>query len=431
MKKYDFFIEAMKNRAHYKRAWMLQALSVVFSPASEVPWAIRHKNKRVEGFVPNQEGGYGWEEIEGCEYLEVPFVWSDATGPVKAGDVENLKKDLVNSTWGELLANSRILVYAAGDLIPYMEGVLHPERLEEYVVANLETAPKGGELEPGKFYVANLRRLGKAIGDLCGYDLLIPSIGIKALQAPPNNAELKKKLLEEHKDTLNDPVSQTKIQDELVKNYKEYYKGDASEGLFFKGKTVATALKRMFLIHGPESGFKEGGRATLITTTLDDGLNLDYFPDMANSLRGGSYSRGALTALAGTDVDLMGRNFQAALIQKGFCGTTQTVSTVVNKRHHLRWILKDGNRVQLDTDTLNAMIDQTVEMYDPGYCIQGVKDESNDVCEYCIGGRMAQYPTSIGASVQERLAFMMSAMMASAHAKQLKTNPLNLKTWLD
>lgn len=432
MNKYDFFIQAMKAKAHYDRAWVIQAFTIVLSEVEEKPWAIRQKRERVEAFLPVGES-HEWVTIEGIKGWEIPYIYHDLSGPVKAGDVENLKKDLVQCTWGELFVNSRVLVYSAGDVIPFIEGTLMPGKaLEPFIVANLTSNPKPGEVwEPGKFYVTNLMRLGKAIGDLCGFELFIPSIGVKALQAPPNNAELKKKLLEQYKDSLDDPVSQTKIEDELVENYRDYYKGDPSEGLFFKDKTVTTALKRMFLIHGPEAGFSQGGRATLITSSLDEGLNLDYFPDMVNSLRSGSFSRGALTALAGTDVDLTGRIFQNAQITKDFCETTSTVTEVVNSRHYLRWIKVGNERVQLDEALLKEHLGKTVEMYDPAYCHAGTDDGSNDVCAICIGGKMALYPTSLGANAQERLAFMMSAMMATAHAKKLKTTPLQLNTFLD
>ncbi len=431
MNKYEFFIKAMKAKAHYEREWVLRAFTVVLNPPKEQLWAIKQTKENVMVFVPHEEGAR-WEVLDGCKGYEIPYIYHDATGPVKAGDVENLKKDLVNSTYGELFTNSRVLVYAADDTIPFMEGKIHPERLEEYVVANLVSNPINKEDKvPGTFYVDNHLRLGKAVADMCGFDIFIPSIGIKALQAPPNNEELKAQLLEQYKDSLDDPVSQTKIEDELVENYKNFYKGDPSEGLFIKGKTVTTALKRMYLIHGPEAGFTQGGRAKLITTTLDQGLNLDYFPDMVNSLRGGSYSRGALTALAGTDVDLIGRNSQNARILPTFCGTTGTVSTRVNKKHLLRWFLEAGNRIQMTEEVLKEKLGQVVEMYDPTYCIAGAEEGSNDVCAYCIGGKMARYPTSLGSNTQERLAYMMSAMMATAHAKKLKTTPLDLSRFLD
>ena len=108
MRKYDYFINSLHAKAHYSRDWMLRALTVVIDDVktSNIEWALRHTKDRVEVYVKTDEG-WAWEELEGASPYEIPFIYHDSCGPVKAGDVENLFNDLEDSTWGDLIYKDR------------------------------------------------------------------------------------------------------------------------------------------------------------------------------------------------------------------------------------------------------------------------------------------------------------------------------------
>lgn len=426
VKRYDYFIGSMKSKTHYYREWMLRAFTVVISPPADSPWMLRHTDKAVEVYVPN-EGGYAWEVLEDTRPYEIPFIYHDWSGPVKAGDVENLKKDLPNATWGDLLFNSRVLVYGCGDIIEYMEGPIDSGPLMDVFIKRMKSDPKSGEADiPGELYVKHWMKVGKAIGDIAGYELFVPSVTEKSLQPPPNRDELRAKLVKENEGNLDDPVIQTKIQDELVKSYKDYIKGDPSEGFLYKRKSFNTALKRMFLIHGPEAGFDEGGRAKLVLNSLQEGLDMTQYPAMVNSLRAGSYYRGALTALAGTDVDLMGRIFQNARILPDFCGTKEFAEIQVTEGYVGRYIDIKGKRIEITLENLPEYKNTVQSMYSPQYC----KADHNDCCSICIGSKLAAFPNSLGSMVANTQSIMMYIMMGSAHAKELKTTEVDISNFL-
>lgn len=433
MNKYVFFIQAMKAKSHYKRDWMLRAFTVIVSEPNEIyPYCIKHDKveKKVLGYAPDLEGQYSWVEIEGCSYNAIPYIYHEFVGPCKAGDVENLKEDLKETTWGSLLFNSRVLVYACGDIIPFMDGMLDPKDVEKPFL-NMKSDPAPGEPEePGQLYCKHWVRAGKAIGDLAGYEIFVPSATAKAMQPPPGHESLRKELLEKYKDSLDDPVTQVKIQNQLVANYKENLKGDPAEGFIYSDKSINTAIKRMFLIHGPEAGFNEGGRGKLITNSLDEGIDINHYPVMVNSLRAGSYYRGALTALAGEDVDLMGRIFQNSKILPEFCGTKDTIETVVDNRRLQRYIKDEkGNPLEITKDNISKYNGTIQQMYSPVYCKAGGAN-INDCCRVCMGSKLAAYPESLGSMVGEIPTTMMLVMMASAHAKELKTTPLDVENFL-
>jgi len=428
MRKYDYFIGSLKAKAHYDRKWMLRAMSVVIDIGGEPePWALKHNPEGVEVYVPNETGTFEWQPLEGVNPYEIPFIYHEETGPIKAGDVENLKVDLENGTWGDLIFNSRVLVYAAQDRIEYQVGPVDLGSIEQIFVDRMQDDPSEGRDVAGQLYVKHWLRFGKAIGDLAGYELFVPSVTEKSLQAPANNTKLRDELFEQYKDQIDDPVAQSKIQDALVKNYIENnLKGDPAEGFLYKKKSLNTALKRMFLIHGPEAGFSEGGRATLIKNSLDEGLDVTKYPDMVNSLRAGSYYRGALTALAGEDVDLMGRIFQNARIVKEFCGTKNTLDVIIDKRRIGRTLLDDGKPVKITAENLGTYEGKLYGIFAPTYCIT----PRGDVCTVCMGDKVSQYPDSVGSMISEIPSTMMAVMMGSAHAKELKTTPLDVEGFL-
>jgi hypothetical protein len=430
MKRFDYFTGALRAKAHYHREWVLRAMSVVVTPPkADIPWALRQTKEGAEVYVPNlgQEGQWHWEQLEGVGAYEIPFVYHDWAGPLKPGDVENVVENIDNTTWGDILFNSRVLVYSCGDLIPYTLGPINLGAMEERIVKNMADNPKPGEEpKPGQMYVYHYMRFGKAVGDLAGYELFVPSITERALQSPPNRNELRDSLLEQYKGQLEDPVVQTKIQTAMVDSYKDWIKGDPSEGFIYKNKSINTALKRMFLIHGPEAGFEEGGRATLVINSLEEGIDTTHYPTMVNSLRAGSYYRGALTALAGEDVDLMARVFQNVRILSEFCNTHETYDVKVTKDYIGRTLNVNRQLVKVTDENLSEFNGKIMPMYSTGYC----KATRSDVCAICAGDKLAAFPESMGSMVGDIPSTMMLTMMGSAHAKELKTTPIDIENFL-
>lgn len=429
MLKKDYFLQSLHANAHYEREWVIRAFSIAVSPADEKPYRLRHTKDAVEVYVPTSDTSWRWEPLDDVKPYDIPFIYHEHCGLLQKGDIANIDRDIPDSTWGDLLINARVLVYACGDIIPYMVGPFSPHDIENIFVKRMKDNPVNGEDPvPGELYVFHWLKVGKAVGDLDGLEFFIPSVTEHALQAYPGMQEDRAALLAAYtSDELRDPVIQAKIQNELVAKYKAYLKGDPSEGFIFKDKTISTSLKQMFLIHGPEAGFSEGGEAVLVPNSLDEGLDVKYFPEMMNSQRAGAYFRGAMTALAGTDVDLSGRIFQNCRIQPKFCGTKDVLLNVPVTHFYMeRWMRIDGERVQLTEANIEHYKDTRQDFYDPSFC----KTSENDTCPVCIGGRLARYPTSLGSACAEKQSMLMSVMMASAHAKQLKTVPLK-NDWLE
>lgn len=425
--KYDYFIRSIKHGSILYRKWIISAFSVSFSPKSDDP----QENDLVQDeasdsilvFVDGE-----WITLEGVRYLEIPFIYHEIVPLLKAGDVLNAKVDIENTTWGEILFNERVLVYAAKDYIPYMQHPISISKIGNLFAKEMLDDPVDGKFEEGKLYVRDLQRLGMALSDLGNYEFFIPSVDKVALSAPPNNEKLKNELFEKYKGQLDDPVIQTRIQDELIQNYKEHLKGSPAEGFIYKQKSINTALKRMFLLHGVESGFGGTQKSVIVKKSLDQGLDTSQFPMMVNSLRNGAYSRGALTQLAGAGVNLLSRMFQNILIDvdtvndgiKGFCGTKETqLMDIHGKKEYLgRYKKVSGKPVAITEADIEKP--GMTDMYTPLWC----KSQGNDTCSICIGQGLSKYPKSMGTVLTRIPSTMMDKMMGSAHAKEQVVVPI-------
>lgn len=423
--KYDYFIDCIRRDLHYQRNWILRTFTVAMGERATSPVygdLVHNKDSGTVEVWFDSGDGPAWTQLEGVKYLDIPFIYHEIVPRLKAGDVANALVDISSTTWGEILFNARVLVYSSGDTIPFMQ---YPE-LSVKAIQNIYTRdvlddPVDGVYLPGKLYITpNLMKLGEALADLSTYEIFIPSLDKRSLSAPPTNEAKKAALFEKYKDRLDDPLIQVKIQDELVSDYKEHIKGTPAEGFIYNPKSINTAIKRMFLLHGVEAGFGDLGKPTLIKNSLDEGLDMSQWKIMNDSLRNGAYSRGAMTALAGAGVNLINRIFQNARINvegDGFCGTTETSKENIrgNKNMVGRYHQVKGKPTVITADDIKTL--DSVQLYTPLWC----KEPGNDVCRICMGEKLSQFPLAVGTMVARVPSTMMDKMMGSAHAKEQVT----------
>lgn len=440
MHKRDLYFHALNEGAHLRKAWVLKAFSVTRErPGVQVqPWDIRYNRESTEAYVRQPDNSFAWEQVTetqaGMEVVVPPlqpvFIASE---PIKlqAGEVPNLKRN-VDSTYGDVLFNWRVLVYAFGDLLDYVVGPVNIKGIEKEIVTRMVNNPKRGEQEDdSQLYVYKYLRYGQSIADLAGFtQLWVPAATAKSLQTDPAIRQRRAELLEKHKDRLHDPAVVAEIQNELIKMDRDWIKGDASEGFFLGDKVYNTARKRMFLIHGPEAGFDEGGNAELVVNSLDEGWDISKMPAMVNSLRAGSYYRGALTALGGESVKFFLRVFQNTYISQQDCGVKfgKIVELEKDTAGDLEGMyqITGGSIRKLTPELLKSLIGQKIMVRSPQYC----QTPHSDFCATCMGDKNSENPNGLGSAASDVGSLFMSIMMASAHAKELKTAPLRVDTFL-
>ena len=445
MNKLAFFIEALKAKAYHRKEWVISAFAVVRQPARQVVpgqmqsviesipvygdelFSIRYNRDSTEVFIRTMEGD-NWVPISDTVPMTPLFYAADPI-TVTPDMIPNCNAD-VESTYGDLLFNWMVLVEPFDKRIEYQVGPVSISKIERMIAKKLvdDEIVNGRTPAPDEIPVEMYMRFGRCMGALAGFvQVFVPTLSPKALTTDPAIRERRTKLLEENADRLQDPVVVSKIQNELIAMDKEWIKGDPSEGFLLSNKTFGTARKRMFVIHGPEAGFNEGGNAELVVNSLNEGWDTDKIVSMFNSTRAGSFYRGALTALGGEAVKFFMRVFQNVTISEDDCGSRLGVYRTIEKGQTdyytgLWEITKDGVAVVTE-ERAKAMEGKVILTRSPLFCKTGL----TDFCEKCVGEALAAIPNAITSENTSVASRFMDIMMASAHAKELNTAQLNFE----
>jgi hypothetical protein len=433
MKKQDFYIQALLDGAYRRKEWVISAFSVVrqvettLITKAPLPFSIRYGRDVTEVYVPTSEGS-AWVNISDSPPMKQLFFPGDPL-TVTPEMIPNCKAP-VESTYGDMLFNYIALVEPFGHRIEYQVGPVNIRKIERIIASKLvDDSEVAGRIPADDEIPVNMyMRFGRCMGALAGFtQIFVPTLSPKALTTDPRVREKRAELLEKNKERLHDPVVVAGIQNELIAIDKEWIKDDPSEGFLISNKTFGTARKRMFLIHGPEAGFNEGGNAELVVNSLNEGWDTDKLVAMFNSTRAGSFYRGALTALGGEAVKFFMRVFQNTAVSEEDCGTTlgvvRTVEPGQGEYYIGMWeMLPDKSVRVVDAARAKALEGKTFLSRSPSFCKTG----ATDFCERCVGEALAAIPHALGAENVSVASKFMDIMMASAHAKELKTAKLNI-----
>lgn len=422
-----FFKEAIKHNKHLDAKWCFSAMSVTRNNKDPLTdYDIRYTKEGCFGYLNGNS--FKFEEVQ----VNKAFMdCKERLGIVTKDDLININGE-VDATYGDFLFNARTLAYALGDKIGYKLGIVNVEDIENEVARRVIDDPIDGDYKEGEIYIRDLIKLGDAFNDLTQFTtILTPSATRKSMTPNERVMALRDELLKKNADNLHDPATIAAIQDELVSEVRKDLKGDPFERFVISGKTWDTALKRMFVIHGPESGFEEGVNAELIVNSLEEGWDISKFTPMVNSLRAGSYYRGALTALGGEAVKFYMRIFQNTMITVDDCGTTlgtlrRVTPASIKNFIGMYEIGKDGSPEYISDDTLKGRIGEYIYTRSSGFC----KTPLGDYCKICAGKDNAENPLGVSASINSIGSANMYVMMKAAHAKALKTVPLLYDTFL-
>lgn len=419
MNKRDYFLKAMRHGAYRHKAWVLQAFSMS-RPGNREPIPLQLQRGENHYFYHDPDLN---EDVvlNDTSVTEAPFRFTDKL-KLKSDDVPNLTKDL-ESTYGNLLANFIVLVYPFGEKIGYIEGEFKIKAIEKEIERRLTSSPENGKAEdPEAIYVHEYLNYVDAILSLDGFSqLCVPSATAKTMTRDPRIPEIRAQLLEKYKDSLDDPATIAKIDAELVKVDREWMKGDLGEGFYRKDKSYEVVRKKAHLMHGAETGFQDGQKVDVITNSLSEGWDIEKLPGMVNSLREGSYSRGAMTALGGESTKTINRIFQNTTIKEKDCESKLGWDREITKKNAGQYIgffrIIPSGVEEITEDNHEKFIGKTITLRTPMFC----KTPKTGFCETCMGRKASENPNALGALAAEVGSTLMSLMMAAMHGKSLKT----------
>lgn len=429
MRKDEYFLKALSSDAWRYKAWALSAFSVQRpAPATVGTYPYQLFTTEDGVFYADPEQDLKLSAVQGAKAGEALLKFKDRI-TLKPGDLENVVTE-VETNYGNAFFNRVVLVYAFGSKFPFMTGTLNPRQLENMIEPKYQPDPEDpAQNDPNAYYVSEKIRFDEAMFWLVGFtQLCVPSATPKTLQTDPKIHKRRDELLKQHEGKLNDPAVIAEIEKELIAMDREYMKGDLAEGFYLKDKSYSVVRKKLFLMHGAESGFRDGTDVDLIRNSLEEGWDMDNLPAMVNSLREGSYNRGAQTALGGEAVKFLGRMFQNAAVVEDDCGTTLGINKLVDRDQIKRltgsWVIAGKGLTEATPELLESHLGQWLTFRTPLYC----KTERTGFCARCMGTKNAASPTSLGLLGADVGSQMMYIFMSAMHGKKLATAEYNIYT---
>ena len=431
--KRDYFIKATQADAWRYRKWIFSAFTITKLPEA----GSRYPEFKYELF--NDKGVYAFYNPEASNILtslgvavtEQLFGYKEIF-VAHAGEIKNLDRS-VRTTYGNALFNVTALAEPFGDRVGYVNSKMSAGQIEGLFINRIVNNPTPEKpLKENEISVSMVQKHLAVMHDVVQNldPICVQSTSPAMLTVKPEVLALRDRLLEENKDKLNDLTVVAGLIKQLVQADKDSFKGDPAEGFFIKDKHFSIVRLRTQILHGIEYSFDDDGTFDLVVKSLSEGWDFTKFPALNNSLRDGSYNRGAKTALGGEAVKFFYRRYQNSRLIKGDCGTKVTIPRRVTKHNYARMV---GNYHQdpvrglvlLDIVSAKAAIGKTLFMRDPAGCCAG----QLDYCETCFGNSLEDAPEMIANATSEAPSKFMSIFMAKMHGTQLRTTQVDFEFW--
>jgi len=428
MFKRDYFVMSLRLKLHYHKRWILEAFAVGGTDKKhDYPCGLQRDAEGRPFFIP--EGGSEPEYIEDIGPNE-PLYHPGEVVLMEPGEIGNLEQTIVTS-YGNALSNELFLVYGFGAKIPYINDRFKVSKIEETIIARWKDEPVDESLPPTEQNIttAEYLRFNEALNQAPGLtQLCVPSATRRTMSCDPEMIRRRDELLKQHAHEINDKVVLSKIMAELSAMDRKWMEGDPGERFYIKSKSYDVARMKLFILQGVATGFRLNDQ--VITTSLDEGWDLTKFDAINNQLRDGSYSRGALTALAGVGVKNSNRMFQNSTVVNEDCGSKLGVTVELTAKNypHFRghYVVVDGKTVAIDSMTEEEVVGRFWEVRSPAYCAS----TPVNFCKICCGDRIASTPQAIAAYTADIDSRLMYVFMKAMHGKSLKTARLDFRRWL-
>ena len=443
MKRFDFFIAALKADTHLRTAWVISAFSLI----SENPDAWKTSTR--QGVVVNYPyrivqtpSGHFFVNPEKTDELVLiedapagqPIFRMKEEVDAKAGMVGNLFED-VHTTYGNLLFNALCLVHPFGNKIHYLNGDIKSAEIESLIIDRLKDTDdpiarqwSGVGRDPKWIYADEHIKFMNSMFALGAFtQLCVPACSEKSMTAPPGLAELRDRLLAQNKDRLHDPAVIAKIEGELTQFLKDYLKGDSSMG-FLSKKSIDVVRKKLFLMTGAEASLDKESGFNLVTRSLNEGWSMDDFAALCTGSRSGSYNRGAQTELGGEAVKWLFRASSNLGVTGKDCGSKMGnyMFAAPGEEHKLLGFtaLIGTDSVKIDKTNVGEYMGKRLLIRSPMYC----KFPKTDFCETCVGERLANSPQGLATAVAHYGDTFIALFMSAMHGTVLELAKLDYKT---
>lgn len=459
MNKVEFYLKAILTSAPLKREWVFSVFAVVLTTANKEDYPYKVIRKEDGVFFVNPEDSGNLTLIEGVGVQE-PIAAMREEILLPAGHLAN-NKDPVLTTFGNVLLNELILCRPFRDIIPFQAGYFNLGKVEDVILDRLIDDPfcsdndsmdvfnanhvegdtyineyirdpDGFYAPDGKIYVRQKLMYQDNTYFMTAFNsITVHSATRKSLLYHPDAQKVKEAFIAEHKDQMNDPAVVARLTTIMKEMDKEYLKGDPSLDFYLKDKYFSVIRMKMNIMFGAQSAFSDGSTVTFISKPLREGMDIKYYPEMNNSLREGSFSRGSQTELGGARTKGIYRAMSPVYIATDDCGTKIGQPRRITEKNASEWVgcyYVDSNKrpVLFDRENVKAFIGKTVEVRTPAYCLA----KNPGFCAKCLGDRNTAIKHGLASAAAEATGVMMGVFMSAMHATELTTIKFNPETMI-
>lgn len=422
MDRFDFYIRALKAGASHNKNWVISMLSLIQEAPDDWkkdPYPYRIIQTPTGFFFVDPESNMQLTSLEGYPKGEPPFKFKQHID-ITPEDVPNLKTPIRTSV-GNLFFNFTVMLYAFDTKFDYMDGEIDIGKFENTLAKRLSDE---------SITVDEYIRFVDAIQYLTNFtQLCVWAATEKTMTPPPGIVEYKEKLLKETEGRHHDPAVIADIDAKLVAFDAEYLKGDPGEAFLISKKSRNIVRRKLMLMHGAETGLSEEVGVVLVKNSLTQGWQIDQIKPLIDSLRAGSFNRGAQTQLGGESVKWLYRASSNIAITMPDCGTKIGRNLTVAEDNFDRLvgfsvITPEGPVMVKDNEDAGKYLGKTLMVRSPMFC----KLDKTDFCLTCVGRNLAQNPTAIPLAVAEVGSAFLNLFMKKMHGTALTLQAMDYKT---
>lgn len=433
MLKSEFYIDAINAGAAGYRQWLVRAFATTLTPIDSIAGVSHVINYVIENnVIVNCEFTIDGEPVEITDYKfdiddpKPPYSFLE-TLDLKKGQLLNLDRDIIGTTYGNVLVNWLLLINVFGNVIKYVGGNFRARdienKIEPILVSDADYTDPSKQISVSQYL--KFTKMGPYLDALA--NLSVTSATHKAYGKHPDHDRVKAELLEKYKDKLDDPLIINTIENVLYDLNKEWLSDDDFQSFLVKEKFSKISMKKKYSSLGVESAFSDVGAETVfIDNSLSDGYRKEFHVAMVNAGRESSYDRGYATAFGGYSVKKVIMAIQNISIGSDDCGTTNIHSLLLEK--HMAPVtvgcnmVVGNNIVPITNDNVSNYIGKVVKLRLPSMC----EEPAPKYCKVCMGTIYGNNSKAIKAEAVSIASTLLNIFMQATHGFILKTHKFKL-----
>jgi hypothetical protein len=420
MDKREYFIRALNEGLYRDKRWVLRMFSLVRE---------NQKEDQVPDWMAYQStGGFFYKDPEAGRLVQLdekpngkPLIDYDEDIFIKKGELPFITEDMTTK-YRRVLLHAVMFWYPFGTKEKFTNGQVDLGKFETRIAKNFADDAETQEAElPELYYPRQLELYYEAGSYLRSFAMLfVPAASPKSLSIDPAVLKRRDELLNDPNINIDDQAIAAQVEAELVKMDKDSFKGDLAERFLISKKDFPVIRKKRMIAVGSESGLRDGSKTPYIKASLDDGIDIQRFPDYNNGMRSGSYKRGVETQAGGELFKWLIRQALNIQMPMDDCGTKIGMPDIIddaNKTQFLGYsIIGEKGPIILAEDNIGSYLGKTVLRRSPATCRTGAPD----YCATCLGPKLSSNPDALPVAFSQFGNDVMLESMGAMHGKSLE-----------